>query len=149
MKYSTNVYEDIEVLKNTTIKSAYTGAKSPEEVLKTLDSLGYESYVTKEGDLLVKSWQIGARKFVSPEKVAVIRANRPSLERGDELDWLSKNLQNIRGQYTNQWVAVYSNEIIAAASNLPDLMSQIGGYDRPLITFMPAEPIVWNFTYAS
>lgn len=149
MKYSTKVYEDIEVVKTTTIKSAYTGAKSPEEVLETLDRLGYETYVTKEGDLWVKSWQIGARNFVSPEQVAVIRSIRPSLERGDELDWLSKNLQNICGRYSDQWVAVYSNEIIAAASNLPDLMSQISGFDRPLITFIPAEPIVWNFTYAS
>jgi len=149
MNYSTKVYEDIEVVKTTTINSAYTGAKSPVEVLEILDRLGYETYVTKEGDLWVKYWQIGAEDFVSPEQVAVIRSIRPSLERVDELDWLSKNLQNIRGRYSDQWVAVYSNEIIAAASNLPDLMSQIGGFDRPLITFIPAEPVVWTFTYAS
>ena len=149
MKYSTKVYEDIEVVETTTINSAYTGAKSPEEVLETLDRLGYETSVTKEGDLWVKSWQIIAEGFVSPGQAAVIRSNRPSLKRVDELDWLSKNLQNIRGRYSNQWVAVYSNEIVAAASNLPDFMSQIGGFDRPLITFIPAEPVVWNFTYAS
>jgi len=149
MKYSTKVYEDIKAVKTTTITSVCTGAKSPEEVFETLDRLGFESYVTKEGDLWVKSWQIGAEGFVSPGQVAVIRSNRPSLERVDKLDWLSKNLQNIRGRYSDQWVAVYSNEIIAAASNLPDLMSQIGGFDRPLITFIPAEPVVWTFTYAS
>jgi hypothetical protein len=129
MKYSTKAYEGIEGVKTTTITSVGTRAKSPEEVLETLDRLGYESYVTQEG--------------------AVIRSNRPSLERVDELDWLSKNLQNIRGRYSDQWVAVYSNELIAAASNLPDLMNQIGGFDRPLITFIPAEPVVWTFTYAS
>ncbi len=149
MKYSTKAYEGIEGVKTTTITSVGTRAKSPEEVLETLDRLGYESYVTQEGDLWVKSWQIRAEGFVSPTQVAVIRSNRPSLERVDELDWLSKNLQNIRGRYSDQWVAVYSNELIAAASNLPDLMNQIGGFDRPLITFIPAEPVVWTFTYAS
>ena len=149
MNYSTKGFEKIEVVKTNTINSASTGAKSPEEVLKTLDRLGYETSVTKEGDLWVKSWQIGAENFVSPGQVAVMRSIRPSPERVDELDWLSKNLQNVRGRYGAQWVAVYSNEIIAAASNLPDLMSQIGGFNRPLITFIPAEPVVWTFTYAS
>jgi hypothetical protein len=149
MNYSTKVFEEIEVVKTNTINYVSTGAKSPEEALEILDRFGYETYVTKEGDLWVKSWQIGAKDFVPSEQVAVIRSIRTSLERVNELDWLSNNLQNIRGRYSNQWVAVYSNEIIAAASNLPDLMNQIGGFDRPLITFIPAELVVWNFTYAS
>jgi hypothetical protein len=28
-------------------------------------------------------------------------------------------------------------------------MNQISEYDRPLITFIPAEPVVWTFTYAN
>jgi hypothetical protein len=98
---------------------------------------------------MIKYWQIGAEDFVPSEQVAVIRSDRPSPDQGDELDWLSKNLPNVRGRYGGQWVAVYNNEIIAAAPDLPDLIRQIGGFDRPLITFIPAEPVVWTFTYAS
>jgi len=28
------------------------------------------------------------------------------------------------------------------------LMDQTSGLDRPLITFIPEDPIVWTFTYA-
>src|SRR3990172_7429088 len=45
-------------------------------------------------------------------------------------------------------VAVYSNEIVASALNLSDLMSHITKFDKPLVTFIPSEPVVWNFTYA-
>lgn len=147
MKYSAKVYKETSDFKSI-IESVTTGTKSSDEVLKTLDKIGIESYVTEEGDLMIRYWQVGAENFVSPEQAAIIRAGRPSPEQSDELDWLSKNLQNIRNKYGGQWVAIYNNEIVASALNLPELMNQITKFDRPLITFIPSEPIVWTFTYA-
>ena len=152
MKSSIQTYNEVESQKTVVTSIFASGAKSPEsleEFLSALDKFGIEWFVTEKGTLMIKYWQIGAEDFVSPEQTAIIRSDRPSPEQGDELNWLSKNLQNIRGRYGGLWVAVYNNEIIAAAPDLPDLIRQIGGFDRPLITFIPAEPVVWTFTYAS
>jgi hypothetical protein len=152
MKSSIQTYNEVESQKTVVTSIFASGAKSPEsleEFFSALDKIGIEWYVTEKGTLMIKYWQIGAEDFVPSEQVAVIRSDRPSPDQGDELDWLSKNLPNVRGRYGGQWVAVYNNEIIAAAPDLPDLIRQIGGFDRPLITFIPAEPVVWTFTYAS
>jgi len=149
MKSSTRAYNQVQSQKTILSLISASGAKSPQEFLETLDKIGIEWYVTEKGTLMIKYWQIGAEDFVPSEQAAVIRSDRPSPDQGDELDWLSKNLPNVRGRYGGQWVAVYNNEIIAAAPDLPDLIRQIGGFDRPLISFIPAEPVVWTFTYAS
>jgi len=151
----TNSIKTYEVMSDskTIFKSiGSTGAKSPEEALtflERLDTMEIESFVTETGDLFIRYWTIEAQSFVNPEHVAVIRSKRPSPKGTDKLDWLSRNLTLIRSQYHGQWVAIYSNEVVAAAPNLPDLMSQVTEFDRPLITFIPTEPIVWTFTYAN
>jgi len=149
MKSSIQIYKEVESQKTIITSISGSGTKSPEEFLRALDKFGIEWYVTEKGTLMIKYWQIGSEDFVSPERAAIIRSDRPSPEQGDELDWLSKNLPNVRGRYSGQWIAVYSNEIVAAAPDLPDLIGQISGFERPLITFIPAEPVVWTFTYAS
>ena len=149
MKSSIRAYNQVESQKTILSLISASGAKSPQEFLETLDKIGIEWYVTEKGTSMIKYWQIGAEDFVPSEQAAVIRSDRPSPDQGDELDWLSKNLPNVRGRYGGQWVAVYNNEIVVAASDLSDLIRQIGGFDRPLITFIPAEPVVWTFTYAS
>lgn len=149
MKSSIRTYTQVGSQKTIVRLISASGTKSPKEFLETLDKIGIEWYVTEKGTLMIKYWQIGAEDFVPFEQAAIIRSDRPSPEQGDELDWLSKNLPNVRGRYGGQWIAVYNNEIVAAAPDLPDLIRQIGGFDRPLITFIPAEPVVWTFTYAS
>ena len=149
MKSSIRAYNQVESQKTILSLISTSGTKSPEEFLETLDKIGIEWYVTEKGTLMIKYWQIGAEDSVPSEQAAMICSDRPSPEQGDDLDWLSKNLPNVRGRYGGQWVAVYNDEIVAAAPDLPDLMRQIGGFDRPLITFIPAEPVVWTFTYAS
>jgi len=149
MKSSIRTYTQVESQKTIVRLISTSGTKSPKEFLETLDKFGIDWYVTEEGTLMIKYWQIGAEDFVPSEQAAIIRSERPSPEQGDELDWLSKNLPNVRGRYSGQWIAVYNNEIVAAAPDFPDLIRQIGGFDRPLITFIPAEPVVWTFTYAS
>ncbi len=125
-----------------------TGAKSPGEILETLDKMRLEWYVTEGGSLMIKYWQTIAENFVPPEHAAIIRSSRQSSEQGDELDWLSKNLQNIREKYGGQWVAIDNNEIVASTPDLSELLNKITAFDRPFITFIPVDPVVWTFTYA-
>lgn len=148
MSCSAKISEEIEALKDI-IASTSTGAKSPQEVLEALTKFDIDWYVTEEGNIMIRYWQIGAEGFVSPEQAAEIRLTRQSPEHNDELDWLSKNLQSIRQNYAGQWVAIYENRIVAASNNLPNLMNQTSQFDKPFITFIPAGQIIWNFTYAS
>ncbi|MCX5885969.1 MAG: DUF5678 domain-containing protein [Proteobacteria bacterium] len=147
MKFPATTFEEIGDLKSV-IESISIEAQSPTELLSALDRLGIESYVTEEGHLMIRYWQIGAEDFVPPEQASIIRTSRHLPDQGDNMDWLSKNLHTIRREYSGKWVAVYNERIVAAASNLPDLMNQIAEYGRPLITFIPIEPVVWTFTYA-
>jgi hypothetical protein len=131
------------------VTSVSTGAKSPEEILEALGKYGIEWHLTEEGTLMIRYWQVAAEGFVSPEKAAVIRSRTSPPGQGSELDWLSKNLQRVREEYGGQWVAVYDDRIVAADRNLSNLMTQIGEFDKPLITFIPSEPTVWTFTYVN
>ena len=147
MKISVNTYEVAENA-NSILKSELTSSMSPEEVIGSLKRLGFDSYVTEKGDLMIRYWQIGAEDFVSPEQAAIIRIGQPSSDKFDMIEWLSNNLQNIRKEHGGQWIAINRDEIIASSLNLSELMNQITGYDKPLVTFIPAEPVIWNFTYA-
>jgi hypothetical protein len=147
MKLSATTFEKIGDFKSV-IESMSIEAQSPTELLSALDRIGIESYVTEEGHLMIRYWQIGAEDFVPPEQASIIRTSRHLTDQGDNMDWLSKNLQTIREEYGGKWVAVYNERIVASSSTLPDLMNQIEEYDRPLITLIPAEPVIWTFTYA-
>lgn len=142
MKVSENVIGNLRKI----INSVPTGATSCEEILEHLERIGIEYHVTKTGDLALKYWQL-FRGFVSEEHAAVIRANRSSPPEGNRMDWLSENLQLIQERFAGQWIAVGDNEIISSAPTLPDLLALIGDIDKPLVTFMPSEPILWTFTY--
>lgn len=147
MRLSETTFENIGDFKSL-FESASIEAKSPTEFLSALDRIGIESNVTEEGHLMIRYWQIGAENYVPPEQASIIRTSRPLPDQGDNMDWLSKNLQTIRQENGGKWVAVYNKRIVASSSTLPDLMNQIEEYDRPLITFIPAEPVIWTFTYA-
>lgn len=133
---------------NDIIASTSTGDKSPQDILESLARAGFDWYITEEGTLMYRYWQIGPEEFVTPERAATIRLTRQSPEQTDELDWLSKNLESIRQDYAGQWIAIYGDSIVAAATDLPNLMNQITQFDKPFITFIPEEQIVWTFTYA-
>ena len=147
MKLPVTTFEKISDFKNV-IESMSIEAQSPTEFLAALERIGIGSYVTEEGHLMIRYWQIGAEDFVPPEQASIIRTSRPLPDQGDNMDWLSKNLQTIRQEYGGKWVAVYNERIVASSSTLPDLMNQIEEYDRPLITLIPAGPVIWTFTYA-
>ena len=147
MKYSIRSLQDIGEVK-ANLKAMLTSAKSPEQTLEMLDKIGLEPFVTEEGDLLVRIWTIAAEDFIPREEAAIIRTKRAASEQSDHLDWLSKNLAVIRGQYAGKWIAVYEGAVIDHAPALPELLDRISQFDRPLITFIPAEPVTWTFTYA-
>ena len=148
MSYSVKTLEEIRSLKNS-IVSTSSGAKSPHEVLEALTKFNIDWYVTEKGTLMIRYWQVAAEGFVSPEQAAAIRLARQSPEQSDELDWLSKNLDSIRRDYAGRWVAIYENRIVAASDELPNLMNKITQFEKPFITFIPADQIVWTFTYAN
>ena len=129
-----------------TIDAVSTGASSPEEIMAHLDRIGVEPYVTETGDLAVKVWQF-IEGFVSEEYAAVIRSTRSSPAEGEKMDWLSKNLQSIQEKFAGRWIAVEDREVVASAPTLSELLALIGNIDKPLVTFMPEEPVVWTFTY--
>jgi superfamily II helicase len=145
MKYTT--IDNLDDLKGI-IRSISTTTASPEQVLDRLDELGMEPFLTKEGDLMIKYWQVGAENFVSPEQAAVIRDKRPTPNNSDSMEWLSTNLEKVRREFSNQWIAIKNNNVVSSAPTLPQLMSQITDYEAPFVTFISAESIVWNFAYA-
>ncbi|MBA7638084.1 hypothetical protein ES703_45735 [subsurface metagenome] len=148
MRYSIKDLENFEALK-AIIESTSTSAKSSQEILDALTKFGIEWHLSGEGMLWVKTWQTVADGFVSPEQSAIIRTTRQSPEQSVELDWLSKNLQSIRQDYAGQWIAICGNRIVSAATDLPNLMSQIAQFDKPFITFIPSDQIAWTLTYAN
>lgn len=131
------------------VLSTISGSKTPEETLQSLDKYGIERFVSEEGKLMIKSWTVAADDFVTPEQAAIIRSNTPSSECRDDLDWLSKNLESVREEFGNRWIAIYENRVVGSATKLPELMSQVEKFDKPLITFIPSEPTTWISTYAS
>lgn len=140
------VTEDFIGTLRKVVDSVPTEATSSKEILSHLDRLGIEWDVTETGALGIKYWQL-LSGFVSEEDAAVIRANHPSPPEGSKMNWLSQHLQLMQERYAGKWIAVGDNEIVASAPTLPELLSLIGDMDKPLVTFMPAEPIVWTFTY--
>lgn len=128
------------------IDSVPTGATSSKEILAHFDRIGVEWHVTETGALGLKYWHL-LSGFVSKEAAVVIRENRPSTTEGSRTDWLSENLQLIQEKYAGQWIGIGDNEIVASALTLPELLTQIGDIDKPLVTFIPAEPVVWEHVY--
>lgn len=137
---------------NEFISSASTQGATGDEVLDYLDKMKIDWHVSEEGSLVLRYWQIGADTFVPPEKAAIIRSTKSSSEQVDNLDWLNKNLDKIRESHSGKWIAIHKNAIVASGPNMPGVLSQLGqlaGIDKPLITYIPEEPILWTFAYAN
>ncbi len=114
-----------------------------------LDEWNTGQYVTEMGALMIRSWQVGADGFVDSQKAREIRSTRPLDNNSVELGWLSKNLEKLHGQYGNKWIAIHDEKVIGDGHTVSELMQKIEGADRPFITFIPSEPIVWTFAYGS
>jgi hypothetical protein len=140
------VTEDFIGTLRKVVDSVPTEAVSSKEILSLLDKNGIEWHVTPTGSLGIKYWQLFPG-FVSEEDAADIRADRPSTTEGSKMDWLSENLPSIQERYAGQWIAIGDTEIVASAPTLPELLTQIDEIDKPFITFIPTEPLIWTLTY--
>lgn len=123
--------------------------KSPEETLDLLDRYGMQWHLSERGDLLLRSWQVVAEGFVSPEQAVEIRVGREMPEEADYLEWLSSNLEELRRLYAGQWIAIAEGRVIASASSLPELVgiAETAGIERPFVTFISDQEITWDMAY--
>lgn len=132
------------------IQSWGTGSFSQEELLTRLDSYGIVWYATHQGDLLVKTWQVAAEDFVPREQVAEIREGRSLPSDASALEWVSQHLSELEQSHAGQWIAVVSDQVVAASPSLPALTEQLARMDvgTPFITEIPSGPVVWDTAYA-
>jgi len=133
----------------TIIESAIATGMGPLDLLEQLDSLGIEWFVTRQGDVMIKAWQVGAEGFVSPSEVPLIQRATASPD-ADPLNWVSEHLRELREQYSGQWIAVLDAQVRAAAPSLPALLALVSaqGLQKPFVTQLPVGATVWTMTYA-
>ncbi|MCH8061385.1 MAG: hypothetical protein IH861_02665 [Chloroflexi bacterium] len=135
----------------TILDFAVTSGRPPEEVLRQLESYGIEWYVTDQGDLLIRSWQVAAEDFVLAKRVAKVRQGQTIPDDADALEWVSANLGQLTREYAGNWIAVSDNAVAAASITLQELLSliQAQSIQNPLITRVPETPIIWETAYAN
>ena len=135
----------------TILDFAVTSGRPPEEIFRQLDLYGIHWYVTDQGDLLIRSWQVAAEEFVPAEKVAEVRQSQTIPNDADALEWVSTNLEQLTSEYAGSWIAVSNNAVAAASINLQELLSRIQAQSiqNPLITRVPEAPIIWETAYAN
>lgn len=139
-----------ENLRKTYTESGITSSSPQEELLRQLDQFGVEWYITDEGTLRIKYWQIGAENFAPFEQIAELRKGGHILTEADAMEWVSRHLDKLRAQYAGNWIAVVDNEVVAASSDFSDLLAQMEArrIEKPFITQIPAQQIVWDTAYA-
>lgn len=137
-------------MKMDIIESAVTSGLTPEETLRHLESAGIEWYVSDQGDLMIRYWQVAAEGFVSPEHVGRIQMGQAAPKEADSLEWVSRHLDELRRRHAGQWIAVVQDRIMASAPNLAGLLDQLrtAGVEHPFVTQIPAGPITWITAYA-
>ena len=135
----------------TILDFAVTSGRPPEEIFRQLDLYGIHWYVTDQGDLLIRSWQVAAEEFVPAEKVAEVRQSQTVPNDADALEWVSTNLEQLTSEYAGSWIAVSNNAVAAASINLHELLSRIQAQSiqNPIITRVPEAPIIWETAYAN
>jgi len=129
----------------TIIESIVTSGYPLEHILRQLDSFGIDWYVTEQGDLIVRYWQVGAERLVPLDHVARIRASQSVPTAAEALEWLSANLDDLRARYAGQWLAIVGRTVVASAPDLATLLTataDLAGV-TPFITQIPSEPITW------
>ncbi|MBU1184518.1 MAG: hypothetical protein KJ663_05020 [Proteobacteria bacterium] len=132
------------------IESVATSSSTPEDILKQISTYGIEWHLTEQGALWMKSWRLSAENFVPAEHVMRLREVGKMHGEANALEWVSKHLSELRGEYPGKWIAVVDDQVAAASDSLLALMQQLHDQDieRPFITEIPARPVVWTTTYA-
>ena len=132
------------------VESTVTGSRPAEEILEQLDSYGIEWYLTEKGDLLVKYWQVAAEDLVPVERVGEIREGRDVPDDAAALEWLSAHLEELTRQYAGRWIAISNSQVVASSTDLANLLHdlKVYGVERPFVTEVPEETVVWKTAYA-
>ncbi len=135
----------------TIVETVMTGSRSHEEILRRLKECDIECYITEEGDLMIKYWQVGAEGFVPAGRVAELRARNPATSGAEALEWVSKHLSELQARHGGKWVAVADGAVLASADDLPSLMVVLEDIDvdSPFVTQIPPGPIVWHTLYGN
>jgi hypothetical protein len=117
-------------------------------VLSQLTAAKIQWYVTDQGDLMIKSWQVAAKRFMAPEDVPLLQ--QAHIPDADPLNWVSAHLEELRARYQGQWIAVVGAQVRAAAPTLPVLLALVNaqGLQNPFVTQVPAGEITWDTAYA-
>jgi len=121
----------------------------PEEILRTLERFNIEWNISDEGHLMIRTWQVVARDFVTRDQAVQLRQARSIPPEADALGWVSSHLGELQSRYGGQWVGIAQGRVLASAATLQDLMAELGrvGARDPFITQIPAGEIVWHTTY--
>lgn len=132
------------------IESVATSSSTKEEILKQISTYGIEWHLTEQGDLWMKSWRLSAEDFVPAEHVMRLREVGKMHGEANTLEWVSKHLSELRREYPGKWIAVVDDQVADASDSLLALMQQLHdkNIERPFITEIPAQPVVWTTTYA-
>ena len=135
----------------TMLEFALASGRPPDEILRQLDSIGIEWYVTNQGDLSIKAWQIATENFIPAERVDEIRQGHVIPDDADSLEWVSANLEYLSREYAGSWIAVNDNMVVAASKNLANLLSSIETQQiqNPFLTQVPDGPIIWETAFAN
>jgi hypothetical protein len=131
------------------IVASFVGNQSPDEVLTTLDKFNIEWHISDEGHLMIRTWQVVARDFVTKEQANRLRVARPTPRDADALGWLCGHLAELQSNYGGKWVSILGDRVVASASTVQDLMAELDrmGVTAPFVTQIPAEDVVWKTTY--
>ena len=131
------------------IESLVTSGGPIDDILQQLESFGIDWYVTEQGDLMVKYWQVGAERLVPLDHVARIHTSQSLPTAAEALEWLSSNLDYLRALYAGQWLAIVGHKVVASAPDLPALLTATADLEgvTPFITQIPADPISWRTAF--
>jgi hypothetical protein len=104
------------------------------------------------GDIVVQvsDENEGKEDKLQPKYLEVATREHQAQDDVDPLDWIAEHLDELIYRYPDMWIAVYQGEVVASARDPAVLKAQIdaSGIERPLITEIPSEPIVWDTAYA-
>jgi len=135
----------------TIVSNIMTGSRSYEEILYELEKAGVECYITEEGDLMIRYWQVGAKDFAPLEKVGELRRRNPATTGAEALEWTSKHLNELMTKYGGKWIAIAdASTVVASSDSLSGLMEQLRELDveEPFVTQIPTGTVVWQTMYA-
>lgn len=131
------------------LEAGASGVLSPHAVINQLSAAGVDSYITTDGHLLVKYWQIAVSNFVSPEVAEVLQPVTKPPEVAS-LEWVGANLEALQQKYAGQWVAIAGGGVKAVAGDLGELLSKVKAAKiaEPFVTRIPVGEINWTTLFA-